>query len=111
MDDERIRQLTEEVLGAVRGAPDERARDASIEARLGALEAAVRRIEAAVGARAAGGQGVVAAAVVLPSPALARGLVHPGLRILDEVPCGEDRCVLEPDKPCEKSGRCRTFGY
>jgi hypothetical protein len=46
MDDERIRQLSEEVLAAVRGAPAERESTASIEARLSALEAAVRRIEA-----------------------------------------------------------------
>jgi hypothetical protein len=102
MDDERIRQLTEEVLGAVRGAPAEREREASIEARVAALEAAVRRIEAA------GGPRVAAVAVVAPSPA--RPLAHPSLRLLD-VPCGEDRCILEPDKPCEKSGRCRTLGY
>jgi hypothetical protein len=100
MDDERIRQLTQEVLGAVRGAPEEREKAASLEARLGALEAAVRRLEAAAG------PSVVAAAVLAP----ARGLAHPGLRLLD-VPCGEDRCVLEPEKPCERSGRCRTFGY
>jgi hypothetical protein len=109
MDDERIRQLTEEVLSAVRGAPAERERDASIEARLSALEGAVHRLQAGAGT-------VVAAAVVAPAPAPgpatapARGHLHPSLRLID-VPCGEDRCVLEPDKPCEKSGRCRTFGY
>jgi hypothetical protein len=108
MDDERIQKLTEEVLGAVRGAGEERAREASLEARLRSLEAAVRRLESASGA--AGSPGVVAAAVVVP-PAAPRGHVHPGLRLLEEVPGGDDRCVLEPDKPCEKSGRCRTFGY
>jgi hypothetical protein len=35
---------------------------------------------------------------------------HPSLRLLD-VPGGDDRCILEPDKPCVKSGRCRTLGY
>ena len=104
MDDERIRQLTEEVLGAVRGAPAEREKDASIEGRLAQLEAAVRRLETRPPTV------VAAASVVTPAPSAARAAAHPGLRLLD-VPCGEDRCVLEPDKPCEKSGRCRTFGY
>ena len=104
MDDERIRQLTEEVLGAVRGGPAEREKDASIEERLVALEAAVKRLETRPPTV------VAAASIVTPVPPAARAVAHPGLRLLD-VPCGEDRCVLEPDKPCEKSGRCRTFGY
>jgi hypothetical protein len=105
MDDERIRQLTEEVLGAVRGAPAERDTEASIEARLTALEAAVRRLEGVGGPSAA-----ALAVVALPAGGPGRALAHPALRLLD-VPCGDDRCVLEPDKPCEKSGRCRTLGY
>ena len=107
MDDDRIRQLTEEVLGAVRDAPAEREKDASVEARLGALEAAVRRLEATRG----GAGATVVTAVEVGAPAPARPHAHPALRVLD-VPGGDgDRCVLEPDKPCEKSGRCRTFGY
>jgi hypothetical protein len=105
MDDERIRQLSEEVLAAVRGAPAAREAAGSVEARLGALEAAVRRLEATGPAVA------TATAAVLGGPRVAVTAVrHPSLRLLD-VPGGDDRCILEPDQPCEKSGRCRTLGY
>jgi hypothetical protein len=97
MDDERIRQLSEEVLAAVRGAPAEREAASSVEARLAALEAAVRRLEA-LGPAVAG------------TSALPSAVRHPSLRLLD-VPGGTDRCILEPDQPCEKSGRCRTLGF
>jgi hypothetical protein len=105
MDDERIRQLTEEVLAAVRSAPAERELKGSTEARLAALEGAVRRLEAAGPAVATATVSVVAA----PRPA-GTAVRHPSLRLLD-VPGGDDRCILEPDQPCEKSGRCRTLGY
>jgi hypothetical protein len=104
MDDERIRQLTEEVLAAVSGTPVERETVASIEARLGALETAVRRLETTGPAVAT----ATAAVVLAPTPPTA--VRHPSLRLLD-VPGGTDRCILEPDQPCEKSGRCRTLGY
>jgi hypothetical protein len=114
MDDERIRQLTEEVLAAVRDAPAERESAASIEGRLAALEAAVRRLEATRGSET---PAAVATAIVsvasTPQPraaALPSAVRHPSLRLLD-VPGGDDRCILEPDQPCEKSGRCRTLGY
>ena len=105
MDDERIRRLTEEVLAAVRGAPAERETVASIDARLAALEAAVRRLEATGPAVATATAAVVAAPRTLATP-----VRHPSLRLLD-VPGGDDRCILEPDQPCVKSGRCRTLGY
>jgi hypothetical protein len=105
MDDERIRQLSEEVLAAVRGAPAERESTASIEGRLAALEAAVRRLEAAAPATA-----TVSATVVAAPRTPGTAVRHPSLRLLD-VPGGDDRCILEPDQPCEKSGRCRTLGY
>jgi hypothetical protein len=108
MDDERIRQLTQEVLAAVGGADEERSSDASLEVRVAALEAAVRRIESR------GPAGPVVQTIVTPAPSAAampsRAVAHPSLRLLD-VPGGDDRCILEPDKPCEKSGRCRSFGY
>jgi hypothetical protein len=93
MDDERIRQLTAEVMSQVRGgtAPPG-ARD--LEARVAALEAAVARLLA--------GPVVPAAPVVVHH--------HPALRVLD-VPGGADRCVLEPDRPCVQSHACRTFGH
>jgi len=110
MDDERIRQLADEVLTAVRGAPSERAHDASVETRLAALEAAVRRLEAAghAGPQTTVAQTTVAVVAAPGPPSLA--VRHPSLRLLD-VPGGVDRCILEPDQPCEKSGRCRSFGY
>jgi hypothetical protein len=101
MDDERIRQLADEVLSAVRGAPAERDAGASIEARLTAVEAAVRRLETA---------GPMAVAVVAGPRTPSTAVRHPSLRLLD-VPGGNDRCILEPDQPCEKSGRCRALGY
>ena len=103
MDDERIRRLSEEVLAAVRGAPAERESTTSVETRLSALEAAVRHLQTA-------GPAVATAALIAvphPPPTAVR---HPSLRLLD-VPGGDDRCILEPDQPCEKSGRCRTLGY
>ena len=103
MDDERIRQLTEEVLATVHGAPAERGNAASIEARLGALESAVRRLEITAPA--------TATVTVVASPGTpATAVRHPSLRLLD-VSGGSDRCILEPDQPCEKSGRCRALGY
>jgi hypothetical protein len=105
MDDERIRQLSEEVLSAVRGAPAERETAASIDARLKALEAAVRRLEAA-GPVVAAAAATLGAAPRTPATAVR----HPSLRLLD-VPGGDDRCILEPDQPCEKSGRCRSLGF
>jgi hypothetical protein len=105
MDDERIRQLADEVLAAVRDAPAERQGAASIEARLAALEAAVRRLES-IGPAVA----MATAAVGAPTRVPLLAVRHPSLRLLD-VPGGDDRCILEPDKPCEKSGRCRTLGY
>ena len=89
----------------VRGAPAERDADSSTEARLAALEAAVRRLEAA---RPAVATATVAVVGAPGTPATA--VRHPSLRLLD-VPGGDDRCVLEPDQPCEKSGRCRALGY
>lgn len=95
MDDSHIKQLTEEVLSQLAGPRDPVASD--LESRVAALERALRELQH--GARPA-------AAVVV-----AHAVTHPALRVLEAVPCGEDRCVLEPDKPCEKSGRCRTWGH
>ncbi len=103
MDDARIRELTEEVLGQLGSAARE---DVSgLEARVARLEGAVRALQGALSAPA-GSVAVASAVAVAPRPAVA----HPALRLLD-VPHGGDRCVLEPDKPCEKSGACRALGY
>jgi hypothetical protein len=102
MDDARIRELTEEVLGQLGTAARE---DVSgLEARVARLEAAVRALQAAGAAPSA--PVTVATAIAAAHPPVA----HPALRLLD-VPHGGERCVLEPDKPCEKSGACRALGY
>jgi hypothetical protein len=93
MDDARIRDLTNEVLGALDRGPDARATQ-SLEARVSALETAVARLTAPASASAA--------------PVVPRG--HVSLTVLD-VPGGGERCVLEPDRPCTHSGTCRTFGH
>jgi hypothetical protein len=94
MDDARIRELTDEVLRAIRSPAEER-REGSLEERVAALEARV----AALG-------GV---------PRSAAAVAHaevPALRLVD-VPGGGagGECSLEPGRPCVGSGRCRTFGH
>lgn len=93
MDDERIRQLTEEVLSQLGTPSDPVAAD---------LETRVARLEAAVHSIGAGRSGAKTAA--------SRADVHPSMELLD-VPSGAGHCILEPDKPCVRSGRCRTFGH
>lgn len=93
MDDERIRRLTQEVLSQLGSPADPVAAD--LETRVAKLEAAVQSLSP----RPLG-----------PATAPSRADVHPSLQLLD-VPSGADHCVLEPDKPCVRSGRCRTFGH
>jgi len=96
MDDERIRQLTEEVLAAIRDRP--KAAPAS------SLEARVARLEAAAGEPHGPAQTVAAAAVVVTRS-------HPSLRVFGVAGGGEGSCLIEPDKPCERSGMCRVLGH
>jgi len=98
MDDSRIRQLTVEVLKAIRSAPDA-APSPDLEARVAALEATVARLQ--------GGRGAASMPAALPEVHV-HG--HPALRVLN-VPGGGDRCVLEPDRPCTQSHACRTLGH
>lgn len=102
MDDARIRQLTEDVMHKLQAGGG-----SDLEARVAALEGAVRRIEAAIASGAAHpAPAPMAVQVVLPQGAP----VHPALQLLN-VPGGSDRCCLEPDKPCIGSGQCRAFGH
>jgi hypothetical protein len=101
MDDERIRRLSEEVLASL-AAPAEPV-TADLEARVAALEKAVAGLQLERGT------------VQTLGPAAARSVqvavhAHPALQVLN-VSSGGERCVLEPDKPCVESGRCRAFGH
>ena len=105
MDDERIRQLTQEVLAdLVRPAEADPSGATELEARIASLEAEVRAFRG--GAPAGTGGPVVAAAVVVS----AERPSHPSFRLFDLGP-GSRHCVMEPDKPCVQSGACRTFGH
>ena len=97
IDDARIQKLRAEVLGqldATRPAPEA----AGLEARVEALEAAVAALQH-------GGS---------PRPPVARVATpasHPSLQVLGSGGAINDRCVMEPDKPCIQSHACRTFGH
>jgi hypothetical protein len=94
MDDNRIHELTEEVLSQLReGAVP---RSADLESRVAALEATVARLQLGAGRPAA--------------PPAVHVHTHPSLQVLS-VPAGTDRCVMEPDKPCVHSGACRVLGH
>jgi hypothetical protein len=96
MDDDRIRELTEEVLSQLQqeGAVP---RSADLESRVGALEATVARLQ-------------LGAARPSAAPPAVHLHTHPSLQVLS-VPGGTDRCVMEPDKPCVHSGACRVLGH
>ncbi len=95
MDDARIKQLTEDVLAQVRGPAGREASD--LEARVSALEAAVRDLQAGGDPRRN----------AQPSTPV---LTHASLQIL-KIDGGADTCVIEPDKPCTSSGLCRSLGH
>jgi hypothetical protein len=95
MDDSRIKALTEEVLAQVRG--EASAPGSDLEARVAALEAAVRGLRSPPQA--------VAAAAVVVAPA------HPSQGLLSVGGGGSSHCIMEPDKPCINSGACRSFGH
>jgi hypothetical protein len=93
MDEERIRKLAEEVLVELRAPEAPAPREpGGLEARVAALESAVRRLQG----------GPEASAPARPA--------HPSLLLL-QVAGGGERCVMEPDKPCIHSGACRALGH
>jgi hypothetical protein len=94
MDEARIKELTEEVLRQVRGGG---ASAGDLESRVRSLEAAVSRLERERGQPAE------------PAPAV-HVHTHPSVQLLN-VPSGVERCVMEPDRPCVKSGACRVLGH
>jgi hypothetical protein len=97
MEDTRIRQLTEEVLGTLRRGGTTEGR--SLESRVAALETAVSRLAQAVSAPAA------------PQVLTPAAHVHPALQLLRVAGSTTGACVLEPDKPCTNSGCCKSLGY
>jgi len=101
MNDERIRQLTQEVLSQIEG-PSASPEVLSLETRVEALEATVAHLQQAPGVAAR--PGIPSAETVVHVHA------HPSLHLLN-VPGGTDHCLLEPDKPCVNSGCCRTLGH
>lgn len=108
MDDERIRQLTQEVLADLsRPAESDAPGVADLEARVAALEAAVRELRETGGVGRRGAAPMVVDSLLV---AAAERPAHPSLRLLD-LGGGSGRCLMEPDKPCVQSGQCRTLGH
>jgi hypothetical protein len=95
VDDARIAELTAEVLEDLRTprSPLAAAAPSALEARVAALEAALRALRPTAS-----------------TPLALAVAAHPSLQLLGPS-AGGDRCVLEPDKPCVGSGQCRTFGH
>jgi hypothetical protein len=106
MDDRRIRELTEEVLGVLQGRAQADPGSPDLASRVSALERAVQRLELSTGTPPPG----LTPAADAPTAVLVQTGSHPSLHVLN-VPGGTDRCVLEPDKPCVKSGACRSLGF
>jgi hypothetical protein len=102
MDDSRIRQLSEEVLGQLRRGGTTEGR--SLESRVAALETAVARLTGGQVAVVTSSSGPCHDAHPSPSG-------HPSTQLLKVVGSVNGMCVLEPDKPCNNSGACRTFGF
>lgn len=112
MDDARIQSLTAEVLADLRAPsahPPAGGAASALEARVAALEAAVRSLAAAGAAGSV--QAVAVAGPVAVAAPVGRATMHPSLQLLGPSSGGGGACVLEPDKPCVGSGQCRTFGH
>jgi len=105
MDDSRIRELTEEVLGRLHGQGEAEPGSGGLASRVSALEQAVRRLE-----RSAPQPHAPASAPEALTAVVVQSGAHPSLHVL-KVPGGTDRCLLEPDRPCVKSQACRSLGF
>lgn len=116
MDDTRIKELTEEVLGALYrrgpaepGAPGGPA--SALEARLASLEARLQQVQGGAGAPSVTAVAVAAPNSTATAVVTAQIATHPALQLLNVSGSTDGRCVLDPDQPCVKSGACRTFGH
>jgi hypothetical protein len=115
LSDERLRQLAAETLELARSGREEAgATSASGEDRIAALEARVRRLEAALGAAAP----VAAAAIAAPVQRIALPMLHAHPHVHGAAghqyglpPAMGERCVLEPGSPCVGHGTCKSHGY
>jgi hypothetical protein len=99
VDDERIKELTAEVMEALRKPPSSSAGTSHSSADTMNLEDRVAALEKAVHASVSRTVQIVATSV------------HPSQSLLGPSAPGDGRCVMEPDKPCVQSGMCRTFGH
>lgn len=126
MDDARIKELTEEVLGALyrRGAAEPAALPgvppSALETRVAALEARLQQLQGGAPAAAPQAHGACvpnATAIAVAAPnSTATAIVtqtttHVALQLLNIAGSSDGRCVLDADKPCSGSGACRTFGH
>ncbi len=115
LSDERLRQLAAETLELARsGREDGGSVGASSEDRIAALEARVRRLEAALGAAVP----VAAPVVAAPVARIALPMVHAHPHVHGAAghqyglpPAMGERCVLEPGSPCVGHGTCKSHGY
>jgi hypothetical protein len=98
MDDARIHELKQEVLGQLRKAQEGAVAHTGLETRVAALEKAVATLASRLV-----GSGVPGSAPAPPS--------HPSLQVFSFPASTSDRCLMEPDKPCVKSHACRVLGY
>jgi hypothetical protein len=108
MDDQRIRELAEEVLRELAAPSAQPAVRADLEARVAALESEVARLrqQRALPVAASEAPGVHVHVEAAPPHAhehASHGRIGPGAR--------SESCVLEPDKPCVQSGQCRSYGH
>jgi hypothetical protein len=98
VDDAKIAALTAEVLAELRAPAVPGGSRAVPDPGLGALEARVAALEAAV-------------RILAGAPAAPSSPTPPSRWLLGPSGGPSGACVLEPDQPCVGSGQCRTFGH
>jgi hypothetical protein len=111
LSDERLRQLAAETLELARSGREDGGAVGAAEDRIAALEARVRRLEAALGA-------ATPVAPLAPVSRIALPMVHAHPHVHGVAghqyglpPAMGERCVLEPGSPCVGHGTCKSHGY